>query len=57
MRYAMMNDNEVVNVALWDGETPWEPDCEIVALDDGSPVGPGWSLEGEEFIAPVVAEL
>jgi len=52
MRYAMMNDNDVLNVAEWDGETPWEPGCEIVALDDSSPVGPGWTRDGDKWTAP-----
>jgi hypothetical protein len=51
-KYAMMNGDEVINVALWDGETPWEPGCEIVELPDDSPVGPGWVRNGGEWVAP-----
>jgi len=51
-RYAHMEDDLVTNVSLWDGETPWEPNCEIVELPDDSPVGPGWTRNGEEWIAP-----
>jgi hypothetical protein len=51
-RYAVMNSDTVENVALWDGETPWEPGCEIVELPEGSPVGPGWTRNGGEWISP-----
>ena len=51
-RYAHMNGDEVTNVSLWDGETPWEPGCEVVEMPEGSPVGPGWTRDGDEWIAP-----
>jgi len=52
MRYAMMNGDTVINVALWDGKTPWEPGCEVVELPQAFPVGPGWTRSGSEWIAP-----
>lgn len=48
-----MNGDEVVNVALWDGETPWQPDGELVELSEDSPVGLGYTRSGSEWIAPV----
>jgi hypothetical protein len=51
-RWAHMDGVDVTNVSLWDGETPWEPGCEIVELSDDSPVGPGWTREDGEWVAP-----
>jgi hypothetical protein len=56
-RYAILDGDLVVNVALWDGVTPWEPDGEIVALEDDSPVGPGYVRDGDEWIAPPLPEI
>jgi hypothetical protein len=49
MRYAHINpDGLVVNVSLWDGETPYDPPegHTLHQLDDDSPVGPGWEYDG-----------
>jgi hypothetical protein len=51
-RYAHIEDETVTNVSLWDGVTPWEPGCEILELPDDSPVGPGWTREVGEWVAP-----
>jgi len=55
-RYAHIEDDLVTNVSLWDGETPWNPECEIIELPDDSPVGPGWTRDGEEFMPPPPTE-
>jgi len=55
-RYAHIEDNIVTNVSLWDGETPWNPECEIIELTDDSPIGPGWTRNGEEFLPPPPTE-
>jgi len=55
-RYAHIEDETVTNVSLWDGETPWEPGCEVVELPDNSPVGPEWTRDGEEFLPPPPTE-
>jgi hypothetical protein len=52
-RWAHIENETVTNVSLWDGETPWNPGCEVVELPDDSPVGPGWTRQGNEFISPV----
>jgi len=51
-RYAMMEGDQVINVAYWDGETPWEPGCEVVELPEGSRVGPGWIRSNSEWLDP-----
>lgn len=56
-RYAVMKGDEVVNVALWDGETEWKPDGEIVQLPDDSPVSAGWTRSGNDWVAPPLSEL
>jgi len=52
-RYAHIEDNLVTNVSLWDGETPWEPGCEVIELLDDSPVGPRWIKDKESWIEPL----
>jgi hypothetical protein len=51
-RYAHIEDETVTNVSLWDGETPWDPGCEIVELPEGSRVGPGWTRVDGEWVEP-----
>lgn len=51
-RYAVVVDGQVVNLILWDGETPYEPEGVAVALDADSPVGPGWAQVDGEWVAP-----
>ncbi len=51
-RYALIENNQVVNVVLWDGETEYKPDSEIFALADDEPVGPGWKRKNGKWVAP-----
>lgn len=52
-RYAHIEDGHVVNVIIWDGESSFTvPSGELVMLSDISEVGIGWTLEGDEWIAP-----
>jgi hypothetical protein len=55
-RWAHIEDGAVTNVSLWDGETPWEPGCEIVELPDDSTVGPGWTRSGKKWVAPPLTD-
>jgi hypothetical protein len=54
MRYAHVINNEVTNVSLWDGVTPWTPNdsSTLHPLEDDSPVGPGWQFVDGEWVAP-----
>lgn len=56
MRYAIVRDDVVENVILWDGEESFEsPDgCELVAVDDD--VSIGWTLVDETWTAPDAPE-
>jgi hypothetical protein len=51
-RWAHIEDETVTNVSLWDGVTPWGQGVEVVELPDDSPVGPGWTREDGEWVAP-----
>lgn len=53
-KYAIVINGTVVNVALWDGETDWQPDGEFIQLDDDSRVGPGWAYVEGTFVEPVI---
>lgn len=49
----------VVNVSLWDGETPWTPAGEVVEIPEGVAAGPGWDYVSGVFAdnRPVEDEL
>ena len=51
-RYAIIKDDHVINIVDWDGETHYEPEGELVALADDEPVGPGWTRDKCEWVAP-----
>lgn len=51
MKYAIIDQNTVTNVTLWDGVTPWTPAAgEAVACPDN--VGIGWTYDGTTWTAP-----
>ncbi len=52
MRYAVVEDAEVVNVILWDGLGD-APSGQLVQLEEDSPVGAGWRRVGDEWSEPV----
>ena len=51
--YAVIENNTVVNVVLWDGESEWSPD-NGVAIPAADGVGIGWSYADGAFTAPEV---
>lgn len=49
----MIQDGEVKNVALWDGESPWAPEgFDLIETTDRPEIGPGWSYDGSVFTQP-----
>lgn len=54
MRYAIVKGGKVVNVILWDGESAYPVEGELVALGD-APCGPDWDYSDGEFTAPFEA--
>lgn len=53
-RYAIINDNAVVNVVLWDGETSYNPDGVLVLISEEQAVDTSWSYVNDAFIPPVM---
>jgi hypothetical protein len=48
--YAIVEGNVVTNVVVWDGETPYNPDGELILIDGLTPEpGIGWDYDGEKF--------
>ena len=39
MKYAIVKDNSVTNLVEWDGETPYNPDGELIQADENAYVG------------------
>jgi len=52
--YALVQNGEVVNMIVWDGESEWTPPEGLTAIPtpDGSPVAIGWSFDGTSFEPP-----
>jgi hypothetical protein len=46
--YALVRDGKVVNVVVWDGESDYQPDGELVLLD--GPGGIGWDYQDGTFV-------
>jgi hypothetical protein len=57
MIYAIVIDNKVTNVVLWDGESNWEHEGDAVELTDNA--GIGWDYIDGKFLdnRPVETEL
>ncbi|MCK2420152.1 tail fiber assembly protein [Escherichia coli] len=53
--YAVIENNTVVNVVLWDGESEWSPD-NGVAIPAADGVGIGWLYADGAFTAPDIPE-
>lgn len=53
-RYAIVDkNNNVVNVTLWDGETPWQPGKGIKAIKDKkNEAQASGKWDGKKFIPP-----
>jgi hypothetical protein len=48
--YAHIVDGKVVNVSVWDGETPYTPDEELVEIPEGTTAGIDWDYIDGEFV-------
>jgi hypothetical protein len=55
MRYAIIRDGAVVNIALWDGITPWSPGAGLLVVLAPAGVDIGWLYDGQ-FSPPPPAE-
>ena len=56
MRYAQIKDNLVINVIVWDGETPYDPGEGITLVKCPDKVGVGFTYDGKKFTAPAPVE-
>lgn len=54
MKYAVIKDELVVNVIIWDGEAPYNPGegCQLIKVAADERVGPGFAYINNEFIEP-----
>lgn len=50
--YAVVENDVVTNLVIWDGKSKWKPDTGTAVLVNGS-CGIGWRYDGKTFIAPV----
>ncbi len=52
--YAVVKNDVVANVVLWDGKTEWAApaDSTLVALSQSDVVGVGYTYDGKIFAAP-----
>jgi len=50
-RYAMIDaDGTVYNVVMWDGETPWPNDADVLVQSDDA--GIGWRFASGKLVPP-----
>lgn len=49
-RYAVILEGVVVNVILWEGDTPIQVNGQLLEAPDH--VGPGWLYDGEQWTSP-----
>ncbi|MBC3230768.1 hypothetical protein [Serratia fonticola] len=53
MKYCLIQDGNVINVVIWDGITPVDfGDVEVLEVNDETYVGPGFTFDGVNFLAP-----
>lgn len=52
-RHAVIKDNRVINVIVWDGESQWSPpqECTVVQHDNCD-IGDKWCPEKKALIKP-----
>ena len=58
-KYALINNNTVINVFVWDGKSPYEKDRKYLILPlDTLPagVGKGFRKVGDEWLPPLDPE-
>jgi hypothetical protein len=56
MRHAQIQDGTVINVIVWDGETPYDPGEGITLVKCPDTVGGGFTYDGKKFTAPEPVE-
>lgn len=54
IRYAMIKENLVVNITLWDGNTfTWRPPEGILCIPAPDHIGINWRFENDEWLEPI----
>lgn len=56
-KYAIVKNNVVENVILWDGVSKWTTDGSIIEIPEGSVIGPHYIKDGENWIEPNYEEF
>lgn len=52
---AMLMNNIVINIAIWDGVSQWNPGNQYTLIDVTHTIpqpGPGWTYNGTSFTPP-----
>jgi hypothetical protein len=52
--YAVISNDVVENVIVWDGAAPYPNSEELIDLTANPQVGPGYTYNGTTFTAPAV---
>ena len=51
--YAVILDNEIINIIVWDGVTPYTPMVGAILVECPEGVGIGWQYDGSTYLPPV----
>jgi hypothetical protein len=55
-RQAQIVNSQVINVIIWDGDTNLDLEGELIELEEGSPVGVGYTYDGVSYTPPATTE-
>jgi len=56
MRYAVLENDEVVNLIMWNSEDEYEPAEHCMVIPVTEEVAIGWKRDGDSWIVPVEPE-
>lgn len=55
IRYAMIRNNIIENISLWNGDTfTWQPPEDILCIPAPDHVGIGWRYIDEQWLEPII---
>lgn len=57
MRFALVKDNVVCSVILWDGESQYVPEEGYLMYEVSDDIAPGWKIENDQWVPPIQVEV
>lgn len=57
MNFALVKDNQVCSIILWDGTTPYEPEEGFTLYEVPEGIAPGWMIVDGAWVAPLPVDI